>query len=778
LLKPLGFAAALGESISDRFAQYLLYFVEGAVGAATFPNRATIRFHELILGKLEETVMSNGTKFKDIIVAVHGIGAQSRYSTVRSVATRLAASVALRPAGQRSPIATQPLGYFHSDVKSIASVRLLDDAECLEATDLRSIGFAEVFWADIPQEVVKEGRTLEETKAWARTVVARANSLCDRAQASGRNEIVPPDFSLAGEVLDEVIETVYVLENLFFLLGKAGLFKFDLRQVLEEYLGDVQLVAEFSYYRTDIVGRFHRAMESIYEEQCKLDNADVRIHIVAHSEGTVVTFLGLLHAMSRQHIIPANPPQQIEAKMEVRDKFPDWLKQVRGYMTIGSPIDKHLLLWPRLWEKLEPKLANGLFRKDRIRWRNYYDHGDPVGFKLDSARLWLAHTQCEAFQFCGCSKCKHDIGFARYLLPGEAHNQYWNDPEVFEHFISEVVKPKPQSERLQPPADKKCIPWLSPLLPYLLSFLVLAIGVFVFYKAVHHYTHPNYDPLQRFVRFTQLGVKPAAGLSYSDMLRAVIGASALIAGATLLARFPRLAIGPTWRNAGIAAFLVGCVLYVAIVPREAQSEIGVAFESLGPIGATLGVLVVAAVAGISGYLATSGKFENQDRQQRWLFRGMRPLILCGALAVLLIVIFQLAPQNAGRQADLTPLERSSLSPDQHRIIREARLTRDELNQVITARGTNWIATLAKVEPVLATHPPAWPVVVAGAVYLYLWWLATLIFDLAFIWQRYVRGSVTNDRLREWNSYGFSPRWEGQAGEPCCNPEALSATASN
>ena len=70
---------------------------------------------------------------------------------------------------------------------------------------------------------------------------------------------MPPDFSLAGEVLDEIIDTVYVLENLFFLAEKSGLFKFDLRRVLEEYLGDVQLVAEFSYYRTDIVGRFQQA---------------------------------------------------------------------------------------------------------------------------------------------------------------------------------------------------------------------------------------------------------------------------------------------------------------------------------------------------------------------------------------------------------------------------------------------------------------------------------------------------------------------------------------
>jgi len=181
----------------------------------------------------EGAIMGNGISspiFKDIIVAVHGIGQQARYSTVRSVATRLAASKTLFAGGKDRPVAPQPLGYFHSEVKGITSVSLLDDAAILATTALASTGFAEVFWADIPQQVVKEGSTLEETKAWARTVVARAQALWMHA---GRPGTVTPDFGLAAEVLDEIIETVYVLENLLFLADKVRLFKFDLRRVLK-----------------------------------------------------------------------------------------------------------------------------------------------------------------------------------------------------------------------------------------------------------------------------------------------------------------------------------------------------------------------------------------------------------------------------------------------------------------------------------------------------------------------------------------------------------------
>jgi hypothetical protein len=113
------------------------------------------------------------------------------------------------------------------------------------------------------------------------------------------------------------------------------------------------------------------------------------------------------------------------------------------------------------------------------------------------------------------------------------------------------------------------------------------------------------------------------------------------------------------------------------------------------------------------------------------------------------------------------------------IIKEARLTRDDLFQLVLARGTNWLSTLKKVHPVLSVNQPVWPVILAGAAFLYLWWLAILIFDLAFVWHRYIRRSTTNDRLREWNSFKLPARWRGKDGnEPCCNPESAPAAITS
>ena len=128
----------------------------------------------------------------------------------------------------------QPFGVVLHDVRGAVKVAPLDSFDDPKHS-LGGLASTEVFWADIPQEVVEEGRTLEESKAWARTVAARARAICKnkigRKSYPGKlSEIIEPDFSLAAEVLEEVIETVYVLENLTFLAEKAGMMKFDLRR--------------------------------------------------------------------------------------------------------------------------------------------------------------------------------------------------------------------------------------------------------------------------------------------------------------------------------------------------------------------------------------------------------------------------------------------------------------------------------------------------------------------------------------------------------------------
>jgi hypothetical protein len=80
--------------------------------------------------------------------------------------------------------------------------------------------------------------------------------------------------------------------------------------------------------------------------------------------------------------------------------------------------------------------------------------------------------------------------------------------------------------------------------------------------------------------------------------------------------------------------------------------------------------------------------------------------------------------------------------------------------------------------VFASHPPVWPVVVTWAVFGYLWWLGVLIFDLAFVWHRYVRSEVALDNLRKQRGLfkektGATPSASAGAGGP---PTGASGTA--
>ena len=101
-------------------------------------------------------------KVTRLVVAVHGIGNQFRYSTVQAVASRFAAYC-------RRPI-TQPLGAFHPaklitkpDSPELGAY-LFEPPNDFEK-DFGGFGFAEVFWADIPERAADTKNTTEESKA-------------------------------------------------------------------------------------------------------------------------------------------------------------------------------------------------------------------------------------------------------------------------------------------------------------------------------------------------------------------------------------------------------------------------------------------------------------------------------------------------------------------------------------------------------------------------------------------------------------------------------------
>ena len=604
-------------------------------------------------------------KMDKIIVAIHGIGSQLRSGTIRSVAHRF---------GDRScpPLPVMPLGFFNIGNTAEVRVSRLD----AKANDpLARIGFAEVFWADIPEQVVKANDTLEETKAWGRTVVSRAEAAYRDNVPGG--QLKAQDFQLGVGVVEEIIETIDVMENLLAVAAKAGVFKFELAPLLRDYVGDVQLVTDFPFYRDKILYRFHSAMAQIVKAfKPSYPDHTPEIYIVAHSEGTVISFLGLLEALSGRAV--TDPENTLAVAVPVDAS---WIDCVRGYMTIGSPIDKHIVLWPKLWQGLQLQShldgsggvvfdtagQTRLKLKQPIKWRNYYDYGDPIGFQLDAAVEFLHDNGCQAFEF---DTRRHDFGFSRYWLPGKAHNDYWQDPQVFGHFIEDVVLP---TGNAVPPQSSRFVDKVSTLIPYVLTFTLHWAAVFVLYKAV-----------------TQVPATQAAPV-FDRLPLQIALLSGLLMSITVAARLPRLVKpnGIRWELAALLAFLLGAVPCVWYLPKGAADFLGDPFTGLlscfdiRPALVGKAALVIAAFAiALSGWLV--------PRRPKI---GRKVLIGFGTAVIAFIVIKRLADGSV--------------------------------------------------------QAPVWPVLLAGLAFLYLWWLGILLFDLTFVWHRYIRRSVAVQTLLQW-----------------------------
>src|SRR5262249_28558436 len=262
--------------------------------------------------------------------------------------------------------------------------------------NLPGVVFGEVYWADVARGPAAHRYTLDEAKKWAQSVVERVRAQDEAANRSYSRRF---HYGFATDVIGEMIEGIRVLESLLWLADRAGVFRFDLKKLLVDYLGDVQVVTEFRNYRRAILDTVHRTLERAHQ-----DYRAGEIFLIAHSEGTVITFLALLEALCgfQSGPAPGLSPLLIDIGRGAGPQPATWHEAVRGLMTTGSPIGKHLLLWPWLWDRLP---GAGRPAREAIQWRNYYDYGDPVGYNLEQARNWLeANGWTGAFDFGRCDK--------------------------------------------------------------------------------------------------------------------------------------------------------------------------------------------------------------------------------------------------------------------------------------------------------------------------------------------------------------------------------------
>ncbi len=115
-----------------------------------------------------------------------------------------------------------------------------------------------------------------------------------------------------------------------------------------------------------------------------------------------------------------------------------WRDHVTNFITIGSPIDKFLVLWPDNYLHLQnTSTLNPLF-SGQIYHYNFCDEQDPVGHHLEEAMKTPLYQALFNTNPIG----NHDVVLRRYGIPGLAHNLYWTDKYLFFGILDNIIDTK------------------------------------------------------------------------------------------------------------------------------------------------------------------------------------------------------------------------------------------------------------------------------------------------------------------------------------------------
>ncbi|HEX2219083.1 MAG TPA: hypothetical protein VHG35_09775 [Gemmatimonadales bacterium] len=426
----------------------------------------------------------NGAPSK-ILVAVHGIGDQTRYETLQHLVNLCFGHYGL-PRGV-------PIGLLHSRLAA---------GPWATVSSLPELGFAEVFWADVGRE--SEEYVLEESVAWSHTVVERLGVISHWLGL----ETPPFDRGRIKRTLTDLGIAVRLTRWLNRGLAALGIGSVDLDKLLVRFLGDVQLYAEFDLYRGRIMARFDDVIRKIGAAP-----DGVEIHICAHSQGSVVALLGILEGY--------------------RTGAP-WLSRVKSLITVGSPLDTFLMLWPELWTPFTTPPRDVSPLRPEIRWFNYADRGDPIGYGLEITRLFVGRFAPGLF----APESPKERIFRRYLIPGKAHIDYWRDQRVFSEWLGSAVVGG-EAPALGPPGDRAVARIVSPILPFgvATAFAIVAAHFFA-------------TGLNQISREANGGTGQVVGLS------GVLGIALLVLGTVSLASASRTSLRWRW-------FLIGAALLAA-----------------------------------------------------------------------------------------------------------------------------------------------------------------------------------------------------------------------
>lgn len=396
--------------------------------------------------------MSNGpgTDHVRYVIAVHGIGDQRKNETVLDVINRFAEirrGVTKRQKGDPltlgvlssqtaniNPLTGKPWPWI--EFEGIPRTPPAPGAKLppflgrhVINSDGDNIRFVDIHWAKIMRDQFPE--VGQDVASWSSSLIERL-----------KNNPDCPKWALRLlTIMRKAVSLVQKVMNLKFPSLAVKIFN--------DFLGDVQLYGEYGPCRGQGVRKFHELMgeaqaahnlEQAERKKMGKTPKEARYTIIAHSLGTIMSLDALLYACAD----PARGLNQgphfegylkEKEKQDPLDSTKEWITNVDSFVTLGSPIDKYLVVWWLNYEYLiqdswiiMPKRDD---KEHKIRHFNYSDEQDPVGGELDVASTAPAIDRL--------FRNEKDVVFTRYPIPAVAHVEYWNDLPLFKEILDRAV---------------------------------------------------------------------------------------------------------------------------------------------------------------------------------------------------------------------------------------------------------------------------------------------------------------------------------------------------
>jgi hypothetical protein len=476
------------------------------------------------------------------VLVVHGIGEQTRFEFLETVASNLYRAVRRNP--QRRAKAYIELRRGDQAMRGAAAESWRTAPAVVgwqaPAGEHIEVQFREVYWADLDLPVSWRGSF--KLLCWALGVSGLRFYTDARVGPAAQHGMCEPDYPQSGSARLWTRTRLFCISWLFFyivisvflldwlLLRRVPLFN-NFRKLVHNYLGDVKLYQD--WFRRDddtleavgqksrvaIRGRMIRALVATAAQMYatrkteKLDG----YYIIAHSLGTVVAFNGLMETglalpnyLSREEWagLPTKLKQRTSKtapKVQMPTRRP-WLMPrdaihrgrlfdgLQGFVTLGSPRDKGAARWPCIVRTN----AQGMSRKELIPWINVADLQDIVGSSIDLFKRCPPANGISGLR-------KTEVGWADRWTLASAHTTYWKAKKRAHQpdRLVERLVPWLEGGAFERPADRMW-PWLATAI-YWVSLVILPAAILLGFVSLAWLVRVQYLPFPKIAYWSFVG---------------------------------------------------------------------------------------------------------------------------------------------------------------------------------------------------------------------------------------------------------------------------------